>query len=146
MSYALDVNVLLYASDETSPWYSQARAFLERCLAEREICCLGWPTILGYLRISTHPRIFSRPLTHERALANVEDLLQAPHVRLLAEDEGFWEVYREVTADVPTRGDFVPDAHLAALLRRHGVRTLWTVDRDFLKFRFLDVKDPFAQA
>jgi hypothetical protein len=146
VSYAIDLNVLLYASDEASPRHSGARAFVERCLAEREICCLAWPTILGYLRISTHPGIFRRPLSHEKAVANVEDILQAPHVRVLAEDDGFWDVYREVTADVPTRGDLVPDAHLAALLRRHGVRTLWTVDRDFLKFRFLDVRDPFSQA
>jgi len=37
VSYAIDLNVLLYASDEASPRHSQARVFLERCLAEREI-------------------------------------------------------------------------------------------------------------
>ena len=146
MSYAIDLNVLLYASDESSPRHAQARAFLARCLSEREICCLGWPTVLGYLRITTQPTVFRRPLTHEDAVANIEEIVREPHVRLLAEDDGFWEVYREVTADVPMRGNLVSDAHLAALLRRHGVRTLWTVDRDFLKFRFLDVKDPFTQA
>jgi hypothetical protein len=145
VSYAIDVNVLLYASDQTSRWHGPGRAFLERCLTEPEICCLGWPTILGYLRIATHPAVFTRPLSPEEAVQNVEEILRAPHVRLLAEDEGFWEAYREVTADVPTRGNLVPDAHLAALLRRHGVRTLWTVDRDFLKFRFLDVRDPISE-
>jgi predicted nucleic acid-binding protein len=33
---------------------------------------------------------------------------------------------------------------LAALLRQHGVKTLYTHDRDFPKFPFLDVRDPFA--
>ena len=42
------------------------------------------------------------------------------------------------------RGNLVPDAHLAALLKQHGVRTLFTRDADFRKFRFLDVRDPFA--
>ena len=42
------------------------------------------------------------------------------------------------------RGNLVPDAHLASLLRQHGVRTLYTVDRDFRRFPFLDVRDPFA--
>jgi len=41
--------------------------------------------------------------------------------------------------------DLVPDAHLATVLRQHGVRTLYTSDRDFLKFRFLDVRDPFER-
>jgi len=62
----------------------------------------------------------------------------------LSEEEGFWEVYRVTTAEVPTRGNLVPDAHLAALLRHHGVKILYTHDRDFMKFSFLDVRDPFS--
>jgi predicted nucleic acid-binding protein len=53
------------------------------------------------------------------------------------------DVYREVTAPTPARGNDVPDAQLAALVRQHGVRTLYTVDRDFRRFPFLDVRDPF---
>ncbi len=79
-----------------------------------------------------------------RATANVETLVAHPHARLLAEEEGFWSVYRDITAAVPTRGNLVADAHLAALLRLHGVRTLYTRDRDFLKFDFLDVRDPLT--
>lgn len=63
-------------------------------------------------------------------------------MRCLAEEDGFCEVYREVTARVPTRGNLVPDAYLATLLRQHGVKTLYTRDRDFHKFEFLDVRDP----
>jgi predicted nucleic acid-binding protein len=43
------------------------------------------------------------------------------------------------------RGNLVPDAHLAALLKQHGVRTLYTRDGDFRKFPFLDVRDPLAE-
>jgi hypothetical protein len=64
---------------------------------------------------------------------------------LLSEEEGFWEVYRATTAEVATRGNLVPDVHLAALLRHHGVKTIYTNDRDFLKFSFLDVRNPFVQ-
>jgi predicted nucleic acid-binding protein len=63
---------------------------------------------------------------------------------MLAEDEGFLDVYREVTGGFPVRGNLVPDAHLAALLKQHGVRTLFTRDSDFRKFAFLDVRDPFG--
>jgi len=77
-------------------------------------------------------------------MANIETLINLPHVRFLSEEEGFWNVYRTTTAEVPTRGNLVPDAHLAALLRHQGVKTLHTHDRDFLKFPFLDVQDPLA--
>lgn len=142
MSFALDVNLLLYASDTESPLHERARVFLESCMRGGELFCLGWPTVMGYLRIATHPSVFARPLGPAEAETNVEALLGLPHVRCLAEEEGFWEIYREVTARVPTRGNLVPDAHLATLLRQHGIKTLYTHDRDFHKFEFLEVRDP----
>jgi len=141
LSFALDTNLLLYASDGRSPFHSRARSFLDSCLGGEEVFCIGWPTVMSYLRISTHAAVFERPLTPDEAMANVEVLLGNPHARFLTEEEGFWGIYRQVTAGVPTRGNLVPDAHLAALLRLHGVRTLYTNDRDFRKFAFLDVRN-----
>src|SRR6266542_2445624 len=77
-------------------------------------------------------------LEDKEALGNVEALLQLPRVQVLSEAEGFLAVYREVTGSVVVRGNLVQDAHLAALLRQYGVRTLYTSDADFRKFRFLD--------
>jgi predicted nucleic acid-binding protein len=65
-------------------------------------------------------------------------------VRFLSEEPGFLEAYREVAGASPLRGNLVPDAHLAVLLRQHGVRTLYTRDGDFKRFGFLEVRDPFA--
>lgn len=104
---------------------------------------VAWSTVMSYLRISTHPAIFASPLRPAEAVRNVEALLRVPHVRMLAEQEGFWDLYREVTRAVPARGNDVPDAHLATVLRQHGVATLYTNDRDFRKFDFLTVRDPF---
>ena len=144
MSYALDVNLLLYASDVSSPFHAKARSFLQSCMSRRDILYLSWPTIMGYLRIATHPTIFDEPLTPEEAMANAETLLNLPQSRCLAEGDGFWEAWRATTGEVPVRGNVVPDAHLAALLRFHGVRRLYTHDRDFRRFDFLDVRDPLA--
>lgn len=145
MSYAIDVNVLLYASDEASPLSARARSFLEECAAGPEVLCLAWPTLASYLRLSTHPAIFANPLSPEQAERNVGALLALPHARALSEQEGFWEVYRRVTKDLAVRGNDVPDAHVAALLRQHDVPTLCTNDRDFLKYEFLKVSNPFDE-
>jgi hypothetical protein len=142
MSFAFDVNILLYASDTSSRHHKGARLFIETCIAQRELFYLGWPTVMSYLRIATHPAVFDRPLSPDEAMTNIETLLTLPHARLLSEGDGFWDVYRTTTSEAPTRGNLVPDAHLAALLRYHGVKTLYTHDRDFLKFPFLDVRDP----
>ncbi len=144
MSYSLDVNVLLYASDRSSDRHARARRFVESCAAGPEILCLTWPTLMSYLRIATHPRIFSAPLSPDEALGNISALIALPQVRAVSETDGFLEAYRHVAGKMPVRGNLVPDAHLAAILFQHGVRTLYTNDRDFLKFKSLDVRDPFS--
>jgi len=144
VSFSCDVNVLLYASDTTSPVHVAARRFLDDAAKGGDLFCLGWPTVMSYLRMATHPRIFGAPLTPAEALANIEGLVGLPHVRMVAEEEGFLAVYREVTGAFPVRGNLVPDAHLVAVLKQHGVKTLFTHDADFRKFAFLDVRDPFA--
>ncbi|WP_447970370.1 TA system VapC family ribonuclease toxin [Nitrospira sp. M1] len=144
MSFSLDVNILLYASDRSSSFHLAASDFLEQCASNRELCYLAWPTLMSYLRIATHPRIFTHPLSPNEVLANIEALLNLPHVRSLSEEEGFLEIYREVTGEMPVRGNLVPDAHLVALLRQHDIKKLYTADTDFLKFFWLDVRNPFA--
>lgn len=135
--------MLLYASDQASPRAPRAIEVLRELAAGRELVCVAWTTLMSYLRLSTHHAIFERPLSPEEAMANIESLLRLPHVRALSEEEGFWEIYREVTRGLPVRGNLVPDAHLVALLRQHGVGTLYTNDADFRKFGFLRVINPF---
>ena len=142
MSFAIDVNILLYASSEDDERHPAARSFLERCALGGELFYLTWPTVMGYLRMVTHPRIFTSPFSQDEACEHIEALTSLPHCRVIGELAGFWGVYRALTTEVPARGNLVPDAHLAAILRQHGVVRLYTCDRDFRKFDFLQAVDP----
>ena len=144
MSFGIDVDLLLYASDASSDKHARAAEFLRSCAEGDEVFCLAWATLMGYLRMATHASIFAQPLSPAEAAANVEALLALPHCRALGEEEGFWAVYREVTRGLAARGNQVPDAHLAAVLRQHGVVKLYTHDRDFRRFDFLQPIDPLA--
>lgn len=144
MSVSLDANVLLYASDEASPFHERARTFVADIAAGPAIVYLFWPTLMAYLRLATHPAVFDRPLPPNEAGGNVENLLVLPHVQTLGEQDRFWDVYRHVSDDVDARGNLVPDAHLVSLMIQNGVRTIWTHDRDYRKFKEIEVRDPFA--
>jgi uncharacterized protein len=144
VSYSVDVNLLLYASDKSSDRHETARRFLESCAGRAEVFCLTWPTLMSYMRIATHPRIFTTPLSPDEALGNITALLALPHARPVGERDGFLEDYTRVVEGVSVRGNLVPDAHVATILFQHGVRTLYSNDRDFRKFEFLDVKNPFG--
>ena len=143
MSFSVDVNVLLYASTAGSPLHARATDFLAECRSGSDLFCLAWPTLMAYLRMVTHPAIVSPPLPRREAEANVGSLVRLSNVRLLTEQEGFWDLYCQSTVDIVVRGKLVPDAHLATLLRQHGVKVLYSNDRDFRKFDFLDVRNPF---
>jgi toxin-antitoxin system PIN domain toxin len=144
MSYSPDANVLLYASDRSCERHEAARTFLDSCAAGPELLYLAWPTLMSYLRIATHPSIFAAPLSPQEAFDNVNALLSMPHIRAVSELDGFADAYEQVTAGLVVRGNLVPDAHLAAILLQHGIRTLYSGDRDFRKFPSLDVRDPFS--
>lgn len=144
MSFAVDVNLLLYASDEDSALHERAKELLDEIAMGPEMVYLFWPTAMAYLRIATHPAIFSRPLSHIEARSNLESLLALPHVQPVGEGDAFWRRFLEVADDVRPTGNLVPDAHIVALMLEHGVRTIWTRDRDYRAFSGIRVRDPFA--
>jgi toxin-antitoxin system PIN domain toxin len=144
LSYSLDVNILLYASDRSSPFHSRAVEFLGECTSRDEPFTLTWVTLMSYLRMVTNSAIFAKPLLPAQALDNVAELLALEHVRVVSEKEGFWDIYRRATRNVILRGKLVPDAHLASILLQHEVPILYTNDSDFRKFDFLEVRNPFG--
>jgi len=143
MSATVDTNILLYAANADDESHEVARDLLERLAGGPDLLYLFWPTIMWFLRISTHPAIFTSPHTPEQAASAITGLLQRPNVRAPAEQDGFWDIYR-ATADKQTRGNHVPDAHLAALMRQHGVSIIYTRDRDLRRYETVDARDPFA--
>lgn len=142
MSYSIDANLLLYASNSACREHAAAHAFVVERATDPDLFCLTWPTIFAYLRIATHPSIFERPLSPDAAWSNLRQLMNLPRVRLIGEQEDFLSHYDDATKGVVVRGNLVPDAHLAAILHQHEVKRLYSADTDFLKFRFLDVVNP----
>lgn len=143
MSYSIDVNIFVYAANPRDKHYQQkAICFLEEKLNDSELLFLPWMTLMSYQRITTHPSVFPHPLTPKEAWKNIEDLLALPQVRIIGEEENFAHHYLQTTSEFPVRGNLVSDAHLAAILHQHGVKTIYSADSDFRKFSFLKVVNP----
>lgn len=145
MSVTVDANVLLDASNVDSARHGPARDLLSRLAAGPDLLYLFWPVAMAYLRIVTHPAIFASPLDADEARSNLADLLARAHVRSPGEGADFWSVYDEIVRRDVIRGNLVPDAHLVALMRQHGVATIWTADRDFRRFPTVIARDPIAE-
>jgi uncharacterized protein len=145
LSATVDVNVLLYAANADDEAHELARNLLARLAHGPDLLYLFWPTVMGFLRIASHPAIFQTPLSPREATEAITMLLARPNVRTSSESQGFWELYL-TTSDPQTRGNHVPDAHLATLMRQHGVAVIYSRDRDFRRYDGIEVRDPFAGA
>jgi hypothetical protein len=139
----LDLNLLIYAVNRDSAPHRAARAWLEDVLSGGETVVVPWIVILGFLRVTTNPRIMAKPLTPEQAMGVVDGWLSRPVVSLLNTGDEHWPILRELLGTCGAAGNLTTDAHLAALAIEHGAE-LCSADGDFARFARLRWVNPLA--
>ena len=141
---ALDTNLLVYAHRPDSEWPERAAACIRKLAEARTPWAIPWPCIHEFLAIATHPRIWDPPTPATAALDQVEAWLESPSLVLLAEGPDHWSGLRAQIEAGRVVGPRIHDARIAALCLAHGVRELWTADRDFSRFASLTASNPLA--
>lgn len=141
----VDVNLLLYVIDTTSPHHAAAKVWWEGKLSEEKPLGLAWVTILAFLRLSTNPKVFRNPCTITEAIAHVESWLARPFIHVVAELPDHWERLQDLLRALGVGGDVTTDAHLTALALERAAE-LCSADRDFARFPGLKWRNPLASA
>ena len=141
---AVDTNLLVYAHRAESEWHDRADACIRELAEGRAAWAIPWPCIHEFLAISTHPKIWNPPTPIEAALDQVDAWIESPSLVLLAEGHEHWSELRTQIEAGRIAGPRVHDARIAALCLAHGVRELWTADRDFSRFANLATANPLA--
>ncbi len=141
---AIDTNLLVYAHREDSPWHGKAYSLIEELAEGRAAWAMPWPCLHEFLAIVTHPRIYKPPTPLDWAIKQIEAWLKSPSLTLLTEADGYWPELRTAIENGRVTGPLVHDARVAALCRLHGVRELWSADRDFNRFSGIRVRNPLV--
>jgi toxin-antitoxin system PIN domain toxin len=139
---AVDTNILVYAHREDASWHKAAFAKVRGLAEGRAPWAIPWPCLHEFLAIVTHPRIYASPTPIPKALDQVAAWIESPSLVLLAEGPGYWERLQETAGAGRIVGPQIHDARIAALCLHHGVRELWTADRDFSRFPALKALNP----
>jgi len=139
----VDINILVYASFADLSQHHAAHKWLDAQLNSPARVGIPWVSLLGFLRIATHPRIIVHPLTMAAAWRQVEAWLSCETVWTPQPSERHAEVLGALLSQPGVHGNLVPDAHLAALAIEHGL-TLCSTDGDFARFRGLKWLNPLA--
>ncbi len=141
--FVVDTNILIYAADSRCQEHECCRALLERWRRDSLPWYTTWGILYEFLRVSTHTRVFRRPLSIDQAWLFISMLLVSPSLRVLSEGERHAEIAARTLKEIQgLQGNIIHDAHTAILMREHGIRQIYTRDTDFHRFPFLEVIDP----
>ena len=136
-----DVNVLVYAHREDSPHHAGCRKWVEAVVNGSESYGLSELVLSGFVRVVTHPKVFTQPSPLADALEFTEQLRGRPNCVPVAPGRRHWEIFRELCAEAGAKGNLVPDAYLAAMAIEAGCEWV-TTDRDFSRFKGLRWRHP----
>lgn len=136
-----DANLLIYAVNKDATAHAQSRHWLQKTLSGDTPVGLTWLVLIAFIRITTHPRVLERPLSHEQALNYVSGWLEQPFVKPLQPGERHWLILSRLLRLHTTGGNLTNDAHLAAITIEHG-GTLVSADHDFQRFARLEFHNP----
>ena len=139
---AIDTNILVYAHRTDSPFHAPAAKRMTELAEGGGAWAIPWPCVHELLAIVTNPRIYDPPTRITVALDYVDALFQSPNLVLLAETDLHWKTLSPLLAAGRIAGGRVHDARIAAICIQHGVRELWSADRDFSRFPDLTVVNP----
>jgi len=129
----VDVNVLIYARDETSPHHRDAKHWLDRALSGGTPVGFSWLALVGFVRLTTHPRVMATPLTAAEAMDTVGHWLSARSAHVLHPGPTHPQLMRDLLQAAGAAGNLVNDAHLAALALEHKTSVV-SFDDDFDRF------------
>jgi toxin-antitoxin system PIN domain toxin len=142
---AVDTNILVYAHRKDSPFHETAAPIIAGLAEGRASWAIPWPCLHEFLAIVTHPRIYDPPTSVAIAIKQVDAWLESPTLVLLTESDEYWLELRSLVSAGRVTGARIHDARIAALCQQHGIRELWTADRDFGRFSNLIVANPLVK-
>lgn len=137
----VDLNLLLYAVNSAAVQHERAREWWERAVNDEDPIGLAWVVLLGFLRLSTNPHVFPRPLSPGAAVAKIDAWLARDNVRVVGERDAHWETLKPLIDSTGTAANLTTDAHLAALAITHNA-VLVSSDTDFARFKGLRWENP----
>lgn len=138
---AFDVNVLVYAHRADSPHHDACRRFVEGETTGPSLFGVPALALSGFLRVTTHPRVFTTPSSLRDALDFVEALTARANCMIMHPGPRHWGVFVDLLLQSHGRGNLVPDAYLAAMAIETGSDWV-TTDRGFARFPGLRTVDP----
>ena len=140
---APDVNVLVYAHREEMQEHSACKAWLDETLGGDAAFGIFDSVLSSFVRVVTHPRVFTTPTPLNVALAFANGVRGHPNCVVVQPGPKHWAIFERLCRESGAKGNIVADAYLAALCVESGSEWV-TTDRDYSRFVGLRWSSPLA--
>ncbi|MFA5787023.1 MAG: type II toxin-antitoxin system VapC family toxin [Actinomycetota bacterium] len=138
-----DVNILVYSYRRDAPDHGLYHRWMEDTINSEAAYGISDLVLSGFLRVVTHPRVFTPPSPLRHALGFVEALRGQPNAVSVAPGPRHWAIFTDLCRRAGAKGNLVPDAYLAALAIESGSEWI-TTDRDYARFPGLRWRHPLG--
>ncbi|HEY7691633.1 MAG TPA: type II toxin-antitoxin system VapC family toxin [Gaiellaceae bacterium] len=129
----------------SAPGHAAYRDWLREAVDGDEVFGSSDLVLGSFVRVVTHPRIFSPPEPVESALGFASVLRSHPNVVPVASGRRHWPIFERLCREADIRGSLVADAYFAALAIESGSEWI-TTDRDYSRFPGLRWRHPLRAA
>ena len=130
-----DVNVWLALADGNHSHHAAAQRYWQHQAASSVAFCRV--TMLGFIRLATHPKVLSRPLSPAEAWGIYRQYLDQADVGIVHENPATEAVFETLTRQADFSPPLWTDAWIAAFALSNGWRVV-SFDADFNAFAGLD--------
>lgn len=141
---AVDTNILIYSHRPENPFHTNAKNVINTLRDGPGDWAIPWPCVHEFISTVTNSRIFKNPTPLPTAFLTIEIWGKGGNIHFLSESSDYFEKLKEISINAKISGPRVHDARIAALCLHHGIRELWTADRDFTSFPKLKIKNPLV--
>ncbi|MBI4814995.1 MAG: PIN domain-containing protein [Deltaproteobacteria bacterium] len=141
---AIDTNIMVYAHRPEMPLHDRAKAALSDLVASGGRYGLPFHCLVEFAGVVGHRKIFKVPSSPTQVRKQIDAWLEPPNGWLLTEDEAMLPVFLDALERSKVAGGAVHDARIAACCEFHGVKELWSADRDFGRFSRIRFRNPLV--
>lgn len=136
-----DINLLLYAYNDNSPFHNTARQWWENTINGSEPVGIPWVVSTGFIRLMANASTMASPVSAAEAARYVDEWFQYEHIVPINPGDDHLKYLRQ-NLQVPGAGrNLVADAHIAAIAMEHQAE-VYTNDSDFDRFPGLTRHNP----
>jgi len=141
---ALDTNLLVHAHRKDASLHLEAKECVRQLAEGRAPWFICFHSLVEFYGIATHPKIWTDSSSPSDAANQIDAWRESPSLRVLMDQQTNMDELMAIAQSTKVVGPMIHDARIASCCISNGINELWTIDRDFSRFKALKTRNPLV--